>query len=202
MVLLAAQRVSYPTQRGRVELHLDEGVLRRAGEPLTSGIPMQWFPRKRSHPLLVCRKGLTLLLSFRGIPQPYFTLLVRGCEAFSFATQTRDIKPTPGERHDKVAYFSGTAVDKAPRANFAIQCRGPLTSYDVAKLTVWRPRSAKHVVAVSSASEVRERCMYVPKSGRVRRRREGRTSLQACGTLPSLFVPSRIHLNICMSRRY
>lgn len=64
---------------------LNEGVLRRAGEPLTSGVSMQRLPRERSDPLLVRRKGLALLLSFRGIPQPYFTLLIRGREPFPFA---------------------------------------------------------------------------------------------------------------------
>ena len=168
-----------PTKHnGRVQLHLNEGVLRRAGEPLTSGVPMQWLPRERSHPLLVRRKGLALLLPFRGIPQPYFALLVRGRETLSFATPTRKIKPTPGERNDKVAYGQRLRqTSQGPRAKIAIHYQGPLTSNDTARLTVWRPRSAKDVVAVSSTSEVRERGLNVPKPGKVRRRRVGRKSL-------------------------
>lgn len=161
---------------GRVELHLNEGVLRRAGEPLASGVPMQWLPRERGHPLLVSRKGLTLLLPFRGIPQPYFTLLVRGREALSFATKKqgkssqRPVNGTIGWRI--VRDCGGQGRRRVQNSRYIY--RGQFTSDDVARLTVWRPRSAKDMVPVSSASELRERCVNVPKPGTVRRRREGR----------------------------
>lgn len=161
---------------GRVELHLNEGVLRRAGEPLASGVPMQWLPRERGHPLLVRRKGLTLLLPFRGIPQPYFTLLVRGRETLSFATKKqgkssqRPVNATIGSRI--VRNCGGQGRRHVQKSRYIY--RGQLTGDDVARLTVWRPRSAKDMVPVSSASELRERCVNVPKPGTVRRRREGR----------------------------